>query len=96
MLMNANYHHARLSYILTIVSTEIPGSSSIPPYLSLETEHAWNAKCFYLEAPNPFKYQTFVLSDLKHQYENLRTAKLAVTSHGTPALSKVEVYCISE
>lgn len=77
----------KVSYNLTFISIEIPGFSSIPPYLSLEIEHARNAKCFYLEAPNPLKYQTFVLSDLKQQYENLRTAKLAVTSHG--ALTKV-------
>lgn len=61
--MQGNY----TNYILTILSTEIAGFYHIPPYLSLEIGHAWNAECFYLEAPNPLKYQTFDLSDLKWQ-----------------------------
>lgn len=61
--MQGNY----TNYIPTILSTEISGFYRIPPYLSSEIGHAWNAKCFYLEVPNPLKYQTFDLSDLKWQ-----------------------------
>lgn len=67
-----NYHERQLyNYILTVLSTEIVGFYHIPPYLSLEIWYAWNSKCFYLQVPNPLKYQTFDLTDPKWQ-QNLR------------------------